>query len=212
MSPEVLEAMGTMRAQQSGALRDTRQQIIDVARRLFSDRSYLGVSMSDIAGRLGVTKAALYYHFSGKRDIYLNVLDDVLTDLRARLGVEQDGETLDEQLHRMVKGYLEFGMREKNLVNALVVRLPPAETELRRFVASSKEELVNLLRPAVERAVGQGRLPDGTDSRLVATMLAAMMDGLILGHSFLGKPLNPDTVSGQIVGLLGLGGGSSRCL
>lgn len=204
--------MGTMRAQPSGALRDTRQRIIDVARRLFSDCSYLGVSMSDIAGHLGVTKAALYYHFSGKRDIYLNVLDDVLSDLRARLGVEQDGETLDEQLHRMVKGYLEFGMREKNLVNALVVKLPPAETELRRFVASSKEELVNLLRPVVERAVGQGRLPDGTDSRLVATMLAAMMDGLILGHSFLGRPLNPDTVSGQIVGLLGLGGGSSRCL
>lgn len=204
--------MDAASSQLSDNFHGTKRRILNVARRLFSDFGYLGVSMSDIAGRLGITKAALYYHFSGKRDIYLNVLDDVLSDLRARLGVEQAGETLDEQLHRMVKGYLEFGMREKNLINALVVRLPPAETELRRFVASSKEELVSLLGPVVERAVGQGRLPDGTDSRLVATMLAAMMDGLVLGHSFLGRPLNPDTVSGQIVALLGLGGGSSRCL
>lgn len=204
-----MEAAG---GQQHEMIEGTKRQILDVARRLFSDRSYLGVSMNDIAGRLGITKAALYYHFTGKTDIYLNVLDDVLTDLRVRLGDAHDGETLDEHLHRVVKGYLNFGLREKNLVNALVVRLPPAETELRQVVTSAKEELVGLLLPVVERAIGQGRLPNGADGRLVATMLAAMMDGLILGHSFLGSPLDPDTVSDQITMLLRLSDGPSPCL
>ncbi|MGB4592904.1 MAG: TetR/AcrR family transcriptional regulator [Coriobacteriia bacterium] len=197
--------------QQHGSLKGTKRQIIDVARRLFSDRSYLGVSMSDIAKRLGVTKAALYHHFAGKSDIYHSVLDDVLADLRARLCEERYGETLDEQLHRMVKDYMGFGMREKNLVNALVVKLPPAETELNQQVAPLKEELDGYFLPVIERAIEQGRLPDGVDGHLATTMLTALMDGLILGRSFLGKPLDPDTVSNQILVFLGLSGWPEQC-
>jgi AcrR family transcriptional regulator len=203
--------MGAVHDQRHEGPDGTKRQIVDVARSLFSDRSYLGVSVSDIAERLGITKAALYYHYTGKRDIYENVLDDVLVDLRARLGDEQGGETLDERLHRMVKDYLEFGMREKNLVNALVVKLPPSEAELGQSVAAVKEELIDLFEPVVERAVGHRHSLDGIDKRLIATMLTAMMDGLILGHSFLEKPLDPDMVSGQIVVLLGLSGESLPC-
>lgn len=204
--------MGAMGNRHPGTLEGTKRQIIDVARRLFSDSSYLGVSMSDIASRLGITKAALYYHFTGKRDLYLNVLDVVLADLCERLGAEHEGETLDERLRRMVEDYLEFGMREKNLVNALIVKPPPSETDLRQVVASQKEELINLFQPVVDRAVGQDRSLSGIDSRLVSTMLTAMMDGLILGHSFLEKPLNSQNVSVQIVALLRLGGEASPCL
>ena len=103
-----------------------------------------------------------------------------------------------------------FGMREKNLVNALVVKLPPAETELNQQAASLKEELVGYFLPVIERAVEQGRLPDGADGHLATTMLTAMMDGLILGHSFFGKPLDPDTVSNQILIFLRLSAGPSK--
>jgi hypothetical protein len=37
-------------------------------------------------------------------------------------------------------------------------------------------------------------------------MLTAMMDGLILEHSFLERPLDPDKVSDQIMAVLGLSG------
>ena len=45
---------------------DTRQRILDVAAHLFAARGYAGTSIRDIADELGVTKAALYYHFSSK--------------------------------------------------------------------------------------------------------------------------------------------------
>ncbi|MGB4593983.1 MAG: TetR/AcrR family transcriptional regulator [Coriobacteriia bacterium] len=197
--------------QQVGILEGTKQQILDVARHLFSDRSYLGVSMSDIAARLGITKAALYYHFAGKKDIYMNVLDGVLSDLRARLGVVHEEEALDDRLRRMVRDYLDFGTCEKNLVNVLVVELSPAETELRQFITSSREDLVDLFQPVIERVLGYGTPQDDIDARLVATMLTAMMDGMILEHSFLERPLSPERVSGQIVALLGLRAKPSPC-
>ncbi|MGB4593216.1 MAG: TetR/AcrR family transcriptional regulator [Coriobacteriia bacterium] len=189
---------------QIGAFRDTRQQILDVARHLFSDCSYLGVSMKDISERLGITKAALYYHFSSKRDIYATVLDEVLVDLRASLCAERPDETAEEQLRRMVKDYLEFGMRERSLVNALMLKLSPAETELRQFVVSSREQLIDLFRPAVEGVCALRHSVPSVDGRLLTTMLVAMMDGLVLERSFFKKALDPDGISGQIVSVLGL--------
>jgi AcrR family transcriptional regulator len=47
----------------------TRQRILDVALELFAERGYAGTSVADIAKRLGITKAALYYHFAAKSDI-----------------------------------------------------------------------------------------------------------------------------------------------
>ena len=52
----------------------TRDKILNTAGKLFSQRGYFGVSMSQIAQQVGITKAALYYHFDSKQDIYLTVL------------------------------------------------------------------------------------------------------------------------------------------
>jgi len=49
----------------------TRELILDVALDLFIDQGYEGTSLRQIAERLGVTKAALYYHFEAKEDILM---------------------------------------------------------------------------------------------------------------------------------------------
>jgi AcrR family transcriptional regulator len=47
----------------------TRQRILAIALELFSQHGYAGTSIADIAGRLGTSKAALYYHFGSKAEI-----------------------------------------------------------------------------------------------------------------------------------------------
>ena len=48
---------------------DTRQRILAVSGELFVEQGYDATSLREIAERLGVTKAALYYHFSSKDQI-----------------------------------------------------------------------------------------------------------------------------------------------
>ena len=63
-----------MAVEQSTARRSrgiTREQILDVALELFNERGYDKTSLREIAERLGVTKAALYYHFERKEDLLL---------------------------------------------------------------------------------------------------------------------------------------------
>ncbi len=62
----------------------TRSRIQDVALALFTENGYEATSLREIAERLGVTKAALYYHFKTKEDIVASLMDDrvqVLHDL-----------------------------------------------------------------------------------------------------------------------------------
>jgi len=60
---------------------DTREQIRVVALEMFAERGYAGTSLREIAERLGVTKAAVYYHFPTKEDILASLLK-VLLQLR----------------------------------------------------------------------------------------------------------------------------------
>ena len=52
----------------------TKENILLTALRLFGQKGYAAVSVSDIAGELGVTKGALYRHYSSKRDIFDSIL------------------------------------------------------------------------------------------------------------------------------------------
>ena len=53
--------------------RSTRERILDIALELFINQGYDKTSLRDIAERLGITKAALYYHFERKQDILLEL-------------------------------------------------------------------------------------------------------------------------------------------
>ncbi|MET7270341.1 helix-turn-helix domain-containing protein [Streptomyces flaveolus] len=56
---------------------DTRQRIQDVALELFAEQGYEKTSLREIAERLDVTKAALYYHFKTKEEILVSIFEDL---------------------------------------------------------------------------------------------------------------------------------------
>ena len=54
---------------------DTKERIVDVALGLFAQSGYLGTSMSDIEKQLGITKGALYKHYTGKQEILDSIVE-----------------------------------------------------------------------------------------------------------------------------------------
>ena len=86
----------------------TRQQILETAQRLFADQGYDATSLQMIADEMGLTKAAVYYHFPAKVDIRHAIL---------RPRVEQLGTLLDEaaairgrraRVEHVVNGFVDF--------------------------------------------------------------------------------------------------------
>jgi AcrR family transcriptional regulator len=76
-----------------------RETIIDVAAELFQKQGYTATSVRQIAEAVGVTEAALYYHFKdGKRALLGAVLEDHMPDLEEALQGSEKATTLRELL------------------------------------------------------------------------------------------------------------------
>lgn len=69
---------------------DTRERLLSVAAELFAERGFAGTSIRDIADRLGVTKAALYYHFASKAEILHALVAQPIANVRAVLEQPHD--------------------------------------------------------------------------------------------------------------------------
>jgi AcrR family transcriptional regulator len=97
----------------AGRRGDTRARIQQVALELFAEHGYERTSLREIAERLGVTKAALYYHFKSKEDIVRSFTEDYFARLDALIawGREQPpgAEAARELIDRYITIVLESG-------------------------------------------------------------------------------------------------------
>ncbi len=103
----------------------TRERILDVALQLFNEQGYDKTSLREIAERLHVTKAALYYHFERKEDILLQLhlrLHALGRDVLERLGnldasadkTRAWAELLDQFIDQIVANRELFLLHQRN--------------------------------------------------------------------------------------------------
>ena len=76
-------AVGGHGHQEARGRGDTRARIQRVALELFAEQGYDKTSLREIADRLDVTKAALYYHFRSKEDIVRSLVEDYFGQIDA---------------------------------------------------------------------------------------------------------------------------------
>jgi AcrR family transcriptional regulator len=80
-----------------------RDRILAAAGELFGAKGYRDVSMADVAKAAGVTKAALYYHFADKAELYTRVSLDRIDGIRSAMeAAAASGGSLEERLIRLV--------------------------------------------------------------------------------------------------------------
>jgi len=88
---------------------DTRDRILEAALDLFIERGYDKTSLREVAERVGVTKAALYYHFSSKEEIIRTLIQpiyDHFEPLAAALARRPDLKEWGEGLAAIVEWVL----------------------------------------------------------------------------------------------------------
>ncbi len=89
--------------------RTTHDKIIDIAIRTFAERGYKGVSMREIADELGITKAALYYHFPGKEEIFNACINhSVERILEGMETIANSDESVWEKIRALIHGMCNF--------------------------------------------------------------------------------------------------------
>jgi AcrR family transcriptional regulator len=85
-----------------------RGRIQDVALTLFIEEGYDKTSLREIAEKLGVTKAALYYHFPTKEDIITSLLSDRIAHVEALIAWAEQQPRGPEMRREFVRRYAEM--------------------------------------------------------------------------------------------------------
>jgi AcrR family transcriptional regulator len=180
----------------------TREDIIYVASILFSEYTYLGVSMSDIAQKVNITKAGLYYHFKNKAEIYKKVLDKAFCELELSIRKAFNERTIAKKLFELIKNYLDFNFKEKNLIKTLMLKQSPSSSEVNKYIVKLRERVINLIQPLVEEVLLNKKISQETSGSLLTSLLIGMMDGLLLEYSLLNKKIDSEKLSRQIINIL----------
>ena len=87
----------------------TRAKLVKVARRLFAKKGYAAVGTEEVVKKAGVTRGALYHHFTDKRDLFKAVFEQVESDAVQEV-VSRAGEARDPlgELRMGVSQWLDY--------------------------------------------------------------------------------------------------------
>jgi AcrR family transcriptional regulator len=100
----------------AGPAEDTRTRLLHTALRLFTEHGVEGTSLQMIADALGITKAAVYYHFKTKAEITEAVAEPGirdLDDLVLRAGAQK---RRGAQVDLLLEGFVDLVVRHRTLV------------------------------------------------------------------------------------------------
>jgi TetR/AcrR family transcriptional repressor of nem operon len=109
--------------------RDTREKILESARRLFNRNGYSGVSIEEIMSNAGLTHGGFYRHFTGKDELYAAAVRQFLCKKRPAAWQRRRGPSTVTKPHaqRIVDAYFSRAHFER-----LRQLLPAARDGVRR--------------------------------------------------------------------------------
>ena len=180
LPPKVAQATRAKRRALAHDANSTRERILDVALDLFVAQGYDGTSLRQIAERLGVTKAALYYHFESKEDILRalhmrlhefgkNALDSAGDE---PMTLELWGQLLDQVIDQMLVQRKLFLMHERN--QAVLEKLHSEEHD------AEHDDIQNQFR----KILLDTRVAERDRVRMAAAFGAAFAGLFLAGESF----------------------------
>lgn len=161
-------------------------EVLGVAATAFSEKGYLGASIKDIADRLGVRQASLYYYFASKEAALAAICElgvkDFISNLRGIL--EQDIPTADK-IRAAVANHLQ-PLRTKPHADYIKVfyrhrhELPD---DLRHNISALAREYQSLIERLFEEGVQSGELRQGLKPKIATLALMGLCNSVIASRT-----------------------------
>lgn len=134
------------------------EKILDISQNLFFNYGYNAVSMSSIAQSVNITKAALYYHFESKEDLYLNILQKNLLDFKSYMNEKIHSSqfkdySLKEKIEEVITIYFDFVNDHNNILKLLVKKIDIENKKIINFLSQARMETISIFKSLSEEII-----------------------------------------------------------
>jgi AcrR family transcriptional regulator len=158
---------------------EVRKKIVEAAYSLFIDKGYHATTMSAIAGKLGVTKPALYQYFPGKEELYAAVAEygrEELAAILERSFTKRDLRTGSEILFDTLTRYVP----QFNSMYSEMMLLAVHNDHIRTVLKHDRIEDINIVERFIVRQQEAGLIHRKLDPRVLAITCDALINGLLI--------------------------------
>lgn len=139
---------------------ERRDQVMDVATRLFADKGYHRTSVKDVCDTCGVGKGVFYWYFDSKEALFLSILAEALRDLRRTQ--QRAIEGVDDPIVRVVNGIeasLEYLATNDDLF--LLMDFAGTDAHFEPALRHGIDVVVEDTSRHLKEAIAAGAIPDG---------------------------------------------------
>lgn len=199
--------------------RAREKEILDATRALFDERGVRDAQIEDIARAVGINRAIIYRHFSGKEELFALTLVGYLDELDSRL-TEADDPQADARtrLRRITEAFMDFGIEFPAFVDCAQTLMRRPGPELLEEVSEGAvyrlgKEIATCLThvtAVLEDGIAEGTFRDQDVHLMANTLYATGLGGMQLARvGMLVKeaapgvptiaPLSPDQVKEHMV-------------
>lgn len=133
-----------------------RAQVLRHAKRIFARKGYHRTNISEIIARAGIARGTFYIYFANKRELFEQLLDQVLSELsarvqRIRLGSDQPSPA--DQLRDNLRRVVEFVIAERDLIDILLTHAMGFDKELDARVENFYSLVVRLIQRSLDLGI-----------------------------------------------------------
>jgi len=181
---------------------DARERVLRAAETLFFQRGYKGVKMKDIAEKVDIRQASLYYHFPSKEKLFVTVTERVFERHRQGLqqAIDSAGLDLRVQLHAVTGWFL--SQQPINFLTMVHAETPALSDEYKQHLSLiSYQSVFDPIVQAFIRARERGQIRDVKPETLAGFVLS-IIDGINYASSLPEAPPKQEMADDMVSVLL----------
>jgi AcrR family transcriptional regulator len=146
----------------------TRQRVLEAAEAVFGEKGYYGASVTEITRAAGVAQGTFYLYFKGKKEIFLDLVDDLGRRLRvATLEASATANSYDEAERLGFKAFFDLARHHRHIYSIVQECNRVDPTTYRRFYA----DLADTYKRANAAAAERGEIANSDPEVLAYCML-----------------------------------------
>lgn len=167
MSPRTA-ATPPVRRRSSGL--KTRAEIVAAAERHFAERGFEAARLEDIAADVGIRRAAIFYYFRDKHELYAAVLDEVFAG--AMTALPSSGSAV-ERLEASLTGWIDYVARRPSVARLILREAANAQPGVASPLLRAGRAPTDWFRAVIDEGIASGELKPLTDPHRFVSLMGA---------------------------------------
>ena len=177
-----------------------KEEVMNVAARLFAAKGYHATTLDQIAEEMGVTKPALYYYVNNKEDILRTIVNRMMEPMEKVTKMGNSSLTPREKMAGMIKVLVQFATIRKETALIAFEQANILPKRSRDALRRRQKDVENTVQQVIKEGIAKGVFTD-VDPRMASFAILAVANGAYRWYRSAGN-FPPEKIAGQFIELL----------